>query len=50
VGLPSKFSAFPPAHRRPLLGEHSTEVLTELGYTAEQINNLSDAHIIAEHA
>jgi formyl-CoA transferase len=38
VGSPIKFSDFTPKdHRRPLLGEHTDQVLTQLGYRAEQI-------------
>ncbi|KWX68515.1 hypothetical protein ASJ79_17380 [Mycobacterium sp. NAZ190054] len=51
VGSPIILSAFnPPDQRRPPLGEHSTEVLTELGFTAGQIDQLNDTQIIAEHA
>lgn len=38
VGCPMKFSSFTPEIKgAPLLGEHNVEVLTELGYSAEQI-------------
>ena len=38
IGSPIKFSGFKPTVTgSPLLGEHSDEVLTELGYTKEQI-------------
>lgn len=49
VGSPVKFSDFTPhITGAPLLGEHSTEVLTGLGYTDEQIAGLSTAGIIRE--
>ena len=38
VGSPIKFSDFTPKITgAPLLGEHTNEVLTQLGYSAEQI-------------
>lgn len=38
VGCPMKFSAFTPEIKgAPLLGQHNEEVLTELGYSKEQI-------------
>lgn len=42
LGLPVKFSKTPGDVRRaaPLLGEHSREVLTELGYTEGEISRL----------
>ena len=48
-GFPYKFSATPPRIDRgaPLIGEHSTEVLTELGVTAEQISALFESGAVA---
>jgi crotonobetainyl-CoA:carnitine CoA-transferase CaiB-like acyl-CoA transferase len=42
LGLPVKFSETPGGIRRPapLLGQHSREVLAELGYAAEEIARL----------
>jgi len=34
---------FPPP---PQAGQHNTEILTELGYTAEEIAKLSEAKVI----
>jgi len=48
-GFPYKFSATPPRIDRgaPLIGEHSTEVLTELGVTTEQIAALFESGAVA---
>lgn len=47
VGCPMKFSSFTPQITgAPLLGEHSNEVLTQLGYSAEQINTLRSKKVI----
>ena len=48
-GFPYKFSATPPRIDRgaPLVGEHSTEVLTELGVSAEQIAALFESGAVA---
>ena len=47
VGSPIKFSAFAPKITgSPLLGEHTEEVLTSLGYSAAQIAKLRDAGVV----
>jgi len=47
VGSPIKFSDFVPDIKgAPLLGEHTDEVLTELGYTAGQIANLHETKVV----
>jgi formyl-CoA transferase len=47
VGSPVKFSDFTPAITgAPLLGEHTIDVLSDLGYTADQIEDLKTAHVI----
>ena len=49
LGFPVRASATPAAIRRPapLLGEHTTEVLAELGISAEEIDRLVAAGAIA---
>jgi formyl-CoA transferase len=47
VGSPIKFSAFTPQiHGAPLLGEHTDEVLTALGFKADRIAQLRAAKIV----
>lgn len=47
VGSPIKFSDFKPTITgAPLLGEHTDEVLGELGYSAEQISALREAKVV----
>jgi formyl-CoA transferase len=47
VGSPIKFSGFTPKITgAPLLGEHTDEVLTKLGYTAEQIAKMRRDKIV----
>jgi crotonobetainyl-CoA:carnitine CoA-transferase CaiB-like acyl-CoA transferase len=49
VGPPYRFSATPGAVRLPppLLGQHTDEVLNQLGYSAEAISALREAHVIS---
>jgi len=47
VGSPIKFSDFTPyITGSPLLGEHTAEVMAELGYTPEQIAKLREANVL----
>jgi formyl-CoA transferase len=47
VGSPVKFSSFSPVITgAPLLGEHTDEVLTKLGYTADQIAALHSRKVV----
>src|SRR5689334_21565753 len=47
VGNPIKLSDSPTEVKRsPLLGEHTDEVLAELGYTREQIAALHEAKVV----
>src|SRR2546428_9857034 len=47
VGSPIKFSGFTPKITgAPLLGEHTAEVLTELGYSGEQITKLLSEKVV----
>ena len=47
VGSPMKFSAFKPEITgSPLLGEHTNEVLAQLGYSAEQIAKFHEAKVV----
>jgi formyl-CoA transferase len=47
IGSPIKFSDLKPEiTASPLLGEHTDEVLAELGYSKEQIANLHQADAV----
>lgn len=47
VGMPIEFSRTPGEIRRPpLVGEHSAEILAELGYTEEEIAHLQGTNIV----
>jgi formyl-CoA transferase len=47
VGSPIKFSEFTPAITgSPLLGEHTDEVLTSLGYSSDQIAKMRQANVL----
>ena len=44
-----KFSDYTPEIKEsPLLGEHTDEVLADLGYTAEQIAALKEKKVVAK--
>jgi crotonobetainyl-CoA:carnitine CoA-transferase CaiB-like acyl-CoA transferase len=49
LGSPMRLSRTPVAHRRsgPLLGEHSADVLRELGWSDADVDDLASAGIIA---
>lgn len=48
VGMPIKLSATPASVRQPapLLGQHTYEVLTASGYSAQQIDDLASARVV----
>jgi crotonobetainyl-CoA:carnitine CoA-transferase CaiB-like acyl-CoA transferase len=51
LGIPTKLSATPGEIRRmpPVLGEHTEEVLRELGYSQREIRELEDTGIVNQH-
>ena len=49
IGCPPKFSNFKPEVKAaPMLGEHTDEVLKEVGYTADEIAALRKKHIVCK--
>jgi len=49
IGCPPKFSNYKPEVKpAPLLGEHTDEVLREIGYTPEEIIQLRKKHIVCK--
>jgi len=52
LGIPTKLSATPGKVLRmpPLLGEHTEEVLKELGYTDEKIRALKSENVVRQYA
>jgi len=49
IGCPPKFSSFKPEVKpAPALGEHTDEVLKEIGYTPEEIAALRSKHIVCK--
>ena len=51
LGIPTKLSSTPGEIRRmpPVLGEHTVEVLKELGYNQEKVDRLGDKGIIRQY-
>jgi hypothetical protein len=46
---PARFSKFPPPEyyrHAPILGEHSKEILLELGYSEGEVNQLNEEGVI----
>lgn len=49
IGCPSKFSNYTPDIKKaPALGEHTDEILKELGYSDEDIANLHGKHVVCK--
>ncbi len=49
IGCPPKFSDFTPnVTPAPLLGEHTNEILKEIGYTDEDIDKFRTGHIVCK--
>jgi crotonobetainyl-CoA:carnitine CoA-transferase CaiB-like acyl-CoA transferase len=51
LGIPTKLSTTPGEIRRmpPVLGEHTEEVLTELGYSKKEIRELEDRGVVRQY-
>jgi CoA:oxalate CoA-transferase len=51
LGIPAKLSATPGEIKRmpPVLGEHTAEVLKELGYSQQEIHELEDKGIVKQY-
>ena len=48
IGMPMKFSDFKPTIKgAPLLGEHTDEVLQELGYSVQDIIKLREKKVVS---
>ena len=49
IGCPPKFSSYKPVVKQaPALGEHTDQVLKEIGYTPEEIAALRQKHIVCK--
>ena len=49
IGCPPKFSSYTPVVKpAPALGEHTDEVLAEIGYTTDEIAELRNKHIVCK--
>jgi formyl-CoA transferase len=49
IGVPCTFSNFTPTYKRaPKLGENNAEILSALGYSTEQINDLATKGVIGQ--
>ena len=49
IGCPPKFSNYTPQVKAaPALGEHTDEVLKEVGYTEDEIASLRAKHIVCK--
>ena len=49
IGCPPKFSSYTPQVKKaPALGEHTDEVLKEIGYNPDEIKALRAKHIVCK--